>query len=57
MTHFLDIHKTDPKVLRAMLDQAQQMKNTRAGLPKGTPDAEQPLAGQMIALIFEKPST
>ena len=40
-----------------MLDQAQQMKNTRAGLPKGTPDAEQPLAGQMIALIFEKPST
>jgi ornithine carbamoyltransferase len=33
------------------------MKNTRAGLPKGTPDAEQPLAGQMIALIFEKPST
>ena len=57
MTHFLDIHKTDPKALRAMLDQAQQMKNTRAGLPKGTPDAEQPLAGQMIALIFEKPST
>ena len=57
MTHFLDIHKTEPKVLRAMLDQAQQMKNTRAGLPKGTPDAEQPLAGQMIALIFEKPST
>ena len=57
MTHFLDIHKTDPKALRAILDQAQQMKNTRAGLPKGTPDAEQPLAGQMIALIFEKPST
>ena len=57
MTHFLDIHKTDPKALRAMLDQAQQMKNTRAGLPKGTPDSEQPLAGQMIALIFEKPST
>lgn len=57
MTHFLDIHKTDPKALRAILDQAQQMKNTRAGLPKGTPDSEQPLAGQMIALIFEKPST
>ena len=57
MTHFLDIHKTDPKALRAMLDQAQQMKNTRAGLPKGTPDAEQPLAGQMVALIFENPST
>ena len=57
MTHFLDIHKTDPAALRSILDQAQQMKNTRAGLPKGTPDAEQPLAGHMVALIFEKPST
>ena len=57
MTHFLDIHKTDPAALRDILDQAQVMKNTRAGLPKGTPDTEQPLAGQMVALIFEKPST
>lgn len=57
MTHFLDIHKTDPAALRGILDQARLMKNTRAGLPKGTPDAEQPLAGQMVALIFEKPST
>ena len=57
MTHFLDIHKTDPVALRGILEQAKQMKNTRAGLPKGTPDAEQPLAGHMVALIFEKPST
>jgi ornithine carbamoyltransferase len=57
MTHFLDVHKTDPAVLRGILDQARLMKNTRAGLPKGTPDPDQPLAGQMVALIFEKPST
>ncbi|MCG6904237.1 MAG: ornithine carbamoyltransferase [Rhodobacter sp.] len=57
MTHFLDIHKTDPADLRHMIDQARAMKTARAGLPKGTPDAEQPLAGHMVALIFEKPST
>ncbi len=57
MTHFLDIHTTSPSDLRAMIDQAQQMKTARMGLPKGTPDPKQPLAGRMIALIFEKPST
>ena len=57
MTHFLDINKTDPKALRAMIDQAAAMKQARAGRPKGTPDDEQPLAGRMVALIFEKPST
>ena len=57
MTHFLDIHKTSPADLRQMLDEAARMKTARKGLPKGTPDAEQPLAGHMVALIFEKPST
>jgi ornithine carbamoyltransferase len=57
MNHFLDIHKTAPAALRAMIDDARAMKNARAGLPKGTPDAEQPLANHMVALIFEKPST
>jgi ornithine carbamoyltransferase len=57
MTHFLDIHKTDPTALRSILDQAQLMKNTRAGLPKGTPDMDLALEGRMVALIFEKPST
>ena len=57
MTHFLDIHKTDPSALRAIIDTAQTIKTARQGLPKGTPDAEQPLAGHMVALIFEKPST
>ena len=57
MTHFLDIHKTDRAALRRILDQAQQMKNMRAGLPNGTPDVDQSLMGQIVALIFEKPST
>ncbi|MGD9864597.1 MAG: ornithine carbamoyltransferase [Pseudodonghicola sp.] len=57
MNHFLDIHKTDPAALRGMIDQAGQMKQARLGRPKGAPDDEQPLAGRMVALIFEKPST
>lgn len=40
-----------------MIDNARAMKEARAGLPRGTPDADQPLAGRMVALIFEKPST
>jgi ornithine carbamoyltransferase len=33
------------------------MKGARAGYAKGALDSEQPLAGHMVALIFEKPST
>jgi ornithine carbamoyltransferase len=40
-----------------MIDSARAMKSARTGLPRGTRDAEQPLAGRMVALIFEKPST
>jgi len=57
MTHFLDIDTTSPADLRTMIDQARRMKDARAGKPKGMLDADQPLAGRMIALIFEKPST
>ena len=57
MTHFLDIHKTDPADLRGMIDSAKAMKQARQDRPKGAPDDEQPLAGQMVAMIFEKPST
>ncbi len=57
MKHFLDINKTAPADLRSMIDTAAAMKTSRNGRPKGTPDDEQPLAGHMVALIFEKPST
>ena len=57
MNHFLDIHQTAPTDLRFMIDQAKSMKDARDGKPKGAPDETQPLAGRMVALIFEKPST
>ncbi len=57
MTHFLDIHTTATADLRAIMDDAHAMKAARNGRPRGTPDDTQPLAGRMVALIFEKPST
>ncbi|WP_372574515.1 ornithine carbamoyltransferase [Ruegeria jejuensis] len=57
MKHFLDIHKTDASDLRAMIDQAGDMKQARLGQPKAALDADQPLKDRMVALIFEKPST
>jgi ornithine carbamoyltransferase len=57
MNHFLDIHTTDPSALRHMIDEARRMKTARRDRPKGAPDDAQPLAGRMVALIFEKPST
>ena len=57
MKHFLDIHTTDAAELRTMIDSAHAMKAARHNRPKGTRDGDQPLAGRMVALIFEKPST
>jgi len=57
MNHFLDIDKTDPAALRAMIDAARAMKDARKDRPRGMPDDDQPLAGRIVALIFEKPST
>lgn len=57
MRHFLDLHATPTSDLRGILDQAVAMKKARGTAPKGAPDAEQPLAGRIVALVFEKPST
>jgi len=57
MNHFLDIDKTDPADLRAIIDDANRMKTARGGRPKGAPDDTLPLKERMVALIFEKPST
>ena len=57
MANFLDIHTTAPGELRAILDSAAAMKTARGDRPKGTPDDALPLAGHVVALIFEKPST
>lgn len=57
MNHFLDIHLTDAKDLRSIIDHASAMKTARLGRPRGTLDDDQPLKDRMVALIFEKPST
>ncbi|MCI2395355.1 ornithine carbamoyltransferase [Aliiroseovarius sediminis] len=57
MRHFLDINKTDKADLTSMISEAHRIKMARAGQPKGALDDEQPLKDQMVALIFEKPST
>ena len=55
--HFLDIWPLPASELRAILDEAKSRKSTRLGLPKGTLDADTPLAGHVLAMIFEKSST
>jgi ornithine carbamoyltransferase len=56
--HFLDIDCLDARELRGMLDHARAMKARRANI-KGqvTPDADAPLAGRVLAMLFERPST
>jgi ornithine carbamoyltransferase len=55
--HFLDLDAVPAGELRAILTAAGAMKSARVGRPRGAPDAELPLTGQMVALVFEKPST
>jgi ornithine carbamoyltransferase len=55
--HFLDLHTTPAEELRAILDAAGAMKRARAGQPRGVPDGDPALAGRVVALVFEKPST
>ncbi|MBT9384632.1 ornithine carbamoyltransferase [Pseudooceanicola sp. CBS1P-1] len=57
MKHFLDLHTTDADELRQIIEHARSIKVSRDGRPKGMPDDEQALAGRIVALIFEKPST
>jgi ornithine carbamoyltransferase len=57
MRHFLDIAALPGDELRGILDLAGGMKAARAGQPKGIPDEGRPLAGRVLAMIFEKPST
>jgi ornithine carbamoyltransferase len=57
MPHFLDINTTAAADLRHMIDEARRIKTARGDRPKGMRDDETPLAGRMVALIFDKPST
>lgn len=57
MRHFLDIGLMRPDNLRALLDEAHRRKTARAGLRRGAVDADAPLAGAALAMIFQKAST
>ncbi len=54
---FLDLADAGADALRAMLAEAARRKAARAGWPKGRADADAPLAGHVLAMIFEKNST
>ena len=55
--HFLDLGDCDTATLRGLVDEAQRRKAARVGLPHGAPDADAPLAGRVLAMIFDKQST
>jgi ornithine carbamoyltransferase len=57
MRHFLDLSDAGGDGVAAMLADALQRKAARQGSPKGKPDADAPLAGHVLAMIFEKNST
>ncbi len=55
--HFLDLTDAGTAGIQAMLDDAIARKQARAGWPKGKVDADAPLAGRVLAMVFEKNST
>jgi ornithine carbamoyltransferase len=55
--HFLDIAPVSKAELRLLLDEAHRRKGLRKGLPKAAPDADRPLDGHALAMIFQKNST
>jgi ornithine carbamoyltransferase len=57
MRHFLDLSEIPGESLRAILTRARALKDARGGRPRGTIDDGAPLAGRILALIFERNST
>lgn len=55
--HFLDLADAGGDAIAAMIGDAIDRKKSRAGWPKGRPDADAPLAGRVLAMVFEKNST
>jgi len=51
--HFLDLTQFGGDELRTILDASKRIKSTRNGVRRG----EGPLAGKVLAMIFEQPST
>ena len=57
MRHFLDLSQCDAPTLRQILTASADRKAARRGAPMAEADADAPLKGRMLAMIFEKPST
>ena len=55
--HFLDLKDAGADDVAAMLADALDRKAARSGKPKGAVDPDAPLAGHVLALVFEKNST
>lgn len=55
--HFLNLADAGGDAVAAMLNDALDRKTARAAWPKGRVDADAPLAGHVLAMIFEKNST
>lgn len=55
--NFLSLSDAGGDAVAAMLADAIDRKAARASWPKGRPDADAPLAGHVLGMIFEKAST
>ena len=55
--NFLDLSDAGGDAIAAMIGDAVDRKAARKGWPKGKPDADAPLAGHVLGMIFEKAST
>ena len=53
--HFLSLSDAGGEAIAAILNDAQDRKAARAGWPRGKVDADRPLDGHVLAMIFEKP--
>ncbi len=57
MPNFLNLSDAGGDAIAAMIADAIDRKAARAGWPKGKADADAPLVGHVLAMIFEKNST
>jgi ornithine carbamoyltransferase len=55
--HFLNLSDAGGDAVAAMINDALDRKAARLSLPKGQADTDAPLAGRVLAMIFEKNST
>jgi ornithine carbamoyltransferase len=54
---FINLSDLNADICRQMIDVARARKDARAGQPRGGVDSDRPLEGQMLSMIFDKPST